>query len=181
MTCPRNYPLESMPAACRYHCPIRRGIRVNENWHSPASATAPGAPMHNKLSAQGIADRANKGYIARQRMERKRLDIPFHQQADRRIPECALIAFLLYRDSNDTRKVARKGIQELHQVQRLGIYKRGARRTQVIELLEQREKHRRQLDRGMILHAPLSDSEIAELAGVSRQCVGQHKQRLGYR
>ena len=135
--------------------------------------------MSGRLTRHAIADKSNKGYIARVKTGALRLDldIPYHKQGKARLPECGLIAYLLHHDA--TYKAARRGIgkiREINQVRRMGIYKRGARRLQVIELLERRERVRQRTARGEIM----SDSEIADIAGVSRQCVGQHKKRLGY-
>lgn len=178
--CPRRYPLESMPVACQFYCPIRRGIQVKESWHSPTSAAAQGGPLAGRLARHSIADKANKGRIARVKPTRLRLDIPFHKQNRARLPECGLIAYALYLDANGQRKAARRGASEITQVRRLGIYQRGTRGAQVLDLLARREQDRQRIARGAILPIPLSDSEIADIAGVSRQCVGQYKKRLGY-
>lgn len=174
MTCPRRYNLESIPDACAIHCPIRRGIYIPHKWYTVNETTAYRSPAHNRIDPNRLRASVSQGKIARRVTE--------YRRNAKVIPECGLVAFLIQEDADQVRKQAR----QVGRVKRYGIWQRGARRLGVIWQLEHRELQRKAIvqghDQGLGQGAAriLSDSEIADLEGVSRQAVGQHKKRLGY-
>jgi hypothetical protein len=189
MTCPRRYNLESEQVpACASHCPIRRGANIPERWHSVNTAIQEDAPGHARIKLMTLSNAVWQKQVARR--------VGIKKRGKRNIPECGLIAFFLLQDHKRNRAQAnkqdrqRKGqgkaldarndaawgdIRKVNAVRKLALFAKGARRPVVVSELIRRERARAA---GHVSGA-LNDAQIAALAGVTRQCVGYHKRKLG--
>lgn len=177
--CPMAY-FDTIPIACQTECPISKGLKVNEKWHSVISATAEGAVAHNKMTVHGLNNAVKRKTIPRD-PNRKELN-PYHKYKGnhRGIPECAIIAYMEYEDKRVLRgdakrakKVARKEWFEKRRVMELF---RGATsysmRAEVEAMLVER-------DNRIAMGLPaLNQTEIGLFAGISRQRVSQIKKSM---
>lgn len=179
MHCPMGY-FDEVPPACQLECPIKKGIKVNEKWHSVITATSSGGIAYGKMTVHGLNNAVKRKKIPRDPNRREINGYHKYKGHRRGIPECAVIAYMDYQYKRARRGEARR--------EKVARRKEWFEKRKVMQLFMgvtsynirgEVEAMLRERDTRIAMGLPsLNQTEIGLFTGVSRQRVSQIKKGM---